>query len=250
MQFGLQIYTIRDEVDRDFEAAFNKVKNIGYQYIELPGLFNRDADDLRSFFSNVGLSVAAVMFSMEELAVDINQIVSNCKKLRNVYAVCPYLTEEHRTNNGYLEVARLLDQAAKKLKFHGITLAYHNHNFEFETLESGTCGYDILVSQTEFLTFELDVFWLKYAGLNPVAKMEELGERLSLVHLKDMNNECDKNFCELGAGVVDLSSAIQVAEKKDIPFAFVEQDSNWINGNAIESIKKSFDWLNGSTVKF
>ena len=243
MQFGLQAYTIRNEVDTNLVAAFNEVKKVGYRYIELPGLFNRGADDLRSFLCNIDLSVASVMFSIEELVGNIDQVALTCKKLQSRYAVCAYLNEDRRTRKGYLEVAKQLDLAAEKLEFHGITLAYHNHGFEFKQLESGICGYDILVSQTTFLTFELDVFWVMYAGLAPMLKMEELGKKLSLLHLKDMDNECDKNFCELGTGVIDLASIIQVAEKKDIPFAFVEQDDNWISGNAMESIKKSFDWL-------
>ena len=243
MKFGLQVYTIRDEIVKDFENAFCEVKNAGCKNIELSGLFDRDVDELKTFFDSFDLSVVSVMFPLEQLADNIDQIVADCKTLGSTYTVCPYLTEEYRTDEGYNKVAGILEKAARELYNYDIILSYHNHAFEFETLESGKCGYDILVSQTKFLTFELDVFWAQYADLDPIEKMRDLGQRLSLVHLKDMDNRKDKKFCELGTGVVNLSDVISLAEEFGIQYAFVEQDSNWINDDPIESIQKSFKWL-------
>ena len=247
MEFGLQVYTIRDEIGKDFKNAFCEVQNTGCKNIELSGLFDKKAGELKTFFNTLDLSVVSVMFPIDQLSAQIDQVIADCKTLGSTYVVCPYLPEEHRTDEGYNKVADILEKAAKELQGHDITLAYHNHAFEFETLKSGKCGYDILVSQTKVLAFELDVFWAQHADLDPIKKMHDLGKRLALIHLKDMNNPQDKDFCELGSGVVNLSDVISLAEKSGIPYAFVEQDSNWINDNPIESIHKSFKWLQGQS---
>ena len=244
MNFGLQTYTVRQEIAEDFEVAFKAIKETGYRHIELPGLYEKDADELKKFFCEMGLSANAVMFTLEEFENKLETVLMSCEKLNSKYAVCGGLPADYRTEKGYLKVANVLDRAAKHLISNGITVAYHNHAFEFDKLESGKCGYDILLSETKYLTFELDVFWIRFAGIDPVEKMEELQDKISLVHLKDMNNLQEKKFCELGTGIIDLSAVIKAAERIGIEFAFVEQDSNWINDSGLESITKSIDWLN------
>ncbi len=243
MNVGLQVYTVRGEITKDFEAAFNKVKKAGYEYLELYGLFENKPEDLKKFLDRLNLSVPAIMFPLEKLMNNLDAVKLICKTLGSRYAVCGILGEEYRTDEGFSKAAEILEQAAVRLKVDNITLAYHNHAFEFEKLKSGKCGYDILVSETQLLKFELDVFWVQYADLDPAEKMRELKDRLGLIHLKDMDNPQDKNFCELGSGVVELKETIKLAEEFGIKYAFVEQDSNWINDNPIESIQKSFKWL-------
>lgn len=245
MEMGLQTYSVRNEMVESIAETLETIRNIGYQYIELPQLYDRKASDLKSLSDNIGLSAVSVMFFLEDFADNLSQVISDCKELRSRYAVCLYTAEEYRTDDGYLKVANILEQAAQQLNSHGITLAYHNHEFEFDVLESGTCGHDILVSATKVLTFELDVGWVQFAGIDPTAKMAELGKRLSLIHLRDMNGKQDRTSCEceLGSGVIDLSPIIKAADKAGIEFAFVEHGNNWIDNDPIKSAQKSASWL-------
>lgn len=245
IKIGLQSYSVRKRMTDNLEKTLEAVKKIGYPYLEL---YSRNLDDLKATMDKVGLSVPSVMFTLEELAGNLDPILSTCRTFQNNYAVCIFTPEQYRTDEGYLQVAHTLDRAAQKLSSHGITLAYHNHDFEFALLESGTCGFDILVAQTRLLTFELDVGWVQYAGLDPLAKMKELGKRISLLHLRDMHDTKDRQSCEseLGSGVLDLPAIIKYADKGGIEFAFVEQGFNWVNDDAIESAEKSFNWLDAS----
>lgn len=227
MKYGLQVYTVRDVINADFDAAFKAIKKIGYDYVELPGLFGKNPADIKSFMDKVGLTIASVMFSPAELESKLDDIVATCKVFNCRYVVCPHIEQEFRTVEGYSRLAGILDMAAEKLKAASITLAYHNHAFEFDTLADGICGYEILFSNTKSLCFEPDVYWFAFASKEPLEIMRKLKDRMPLLHLKDMAAGEDKKFCEVGHGVLPMKQIISLAREMAVKYAFVEQDSNW-----------------------
>lgn len=238
MKYGLQVYTVRDAITADFDAAFKAVKDAGYEYIELPHLFSKSADELKKYFDTVGLKVASIMFSPAQLENEKEMIISACKTLGCRFAVCPAIAGEFRNIEGFTRHAEMLDAAAEKLKSAGITLAYHNHAFEFDKLPDGRCGYDILFGCTKTMSFEPDVYWLAFGGQDPLAMMRKLQGRMPIVHLKDMAAGAEKKFCEVGCGVLSMNDIIALAKKMNVEFAFVEQDANYAV-SSIESVKLS-----------
>lgn len=239
MKYGLQVYTVRDVINADFDAAFKAIKKVGYEYVELPGLFDKTPADIKSFMDKVGLTIASVMFSPAELENKIDDIIAACKVFNCRYVVCPYISQEFRTVEGYLRLAGILDAAAENLKGVGVTLAYHNHAFEFEKLDNGQCGYDILIGKTKHLCFEPDVYWLTFGGREPLKMMRKLKGRMPIIHLKDMAAGAEKTYCEVGHGVLPMKQIITLAKEMAVEYAFVEQDSNWVV-SPMESAADSF----------
>lgn len=240
MKYGLQVYTVRDVINADFDAAFKAIKKVGYEYIELSGLFSKTPADIKSLMDKVGLTIASVMFSPAELESKIDDIIAACKIFECHFVVCPYIAQEFRTGDGYSRLAGILDAAAEKLKAANVTLAYHNHAFEFEKLDNGQCGYDILVSKTKHLCFEPDVYWLTFGGRDPLDMMRKLKGRMPIIHLKDMAAGEDRNFCEVGHGVLSMKQIIGLAKELNVEYAFVEQDANWAE-SPMESAKTSLN---------
>lgn len=239
MKYGLQVYTVRDAINSDFEGTFEAIKKIGYEYVELSGLFDKNVAELKKFLDGLGLKVASIMFAPGEIENNIKNVIEVCGALDSRFVVCPYIGEEYRTVEGYEHLAQVLDLAAEKLRLSGITLAYHNHAFEFDKLSDGCCGYDILFDSTKSLCFEPDVYWLAFAGKDPLEMMRKLKGRMPLVHLKDMSADEARSFCEVGCGILTMKEIIAFAEKSNAEFAFVEQDSNW-SISPIKSAETSF----------
>lgn len=227
MKYGLQVYTLRNAILENFFSAFDTIRNIGYKYVELCGLFEKKPVDINKYLDQIDLTIASVMFSREELENQVDEIIQVCKIFACSYVVCPYITEEYRTLDGYEHLAKTLELAATELQDSGITLAYHNHSFEFDKFVDGRCGYDILFDNTEKLCFEPDVYWFEYAGINPLNMMKNISGRMPLLHLKDMDSSDEKNFCEVGHGILPIQEILTLSEELDVQFIFVEQDSDW-----------------------
>ncbi|HNX27660.1 MAG TPA: sugar phosphate isomerase/epimerase, partial [Phycisphaerae bacterium] len=227
MKYGLQVYTVRDNIAADFEGAFSAIKNIGYEYVELPGLFGKKPSEIKELMERLSLKVASMMILPAELESMLDDIISACKTLDCNFVVCSFVPEEFRTVEGYTRLAGILESAAVKFKSSGITLAHHNHAFEFDALPDGRCGYDILFEGTATLCFEPDVYWLAFAGRQPLAMMRKLAGRMPLLHLKDMSSDSSRSFCEVGQGILPMREIILTSEAMDVEYAFVEQDGNW-----------------------
>jgi sugar phosphate isomerase/epimerase len=166
--------------------------------------------------------------------------------------VFPYLPEPER---GGIEVIRAiaekLNRAGEKCRAAGMTFCYHNHAFEFAT-EKGTTLFQVMLDHTDpkLVAFELDLFWVSVAGLDPAAMIEKLAGRVPLVHLKDkaegtavMYTEAVRpaTFKEVGSGVMDWPKILRAAAAAKVEHYFVEQDQT--PGDPVESLRKSYGFL-------
>jgi len=243
MKIGLQVYTVRDELIKDFEGTFKALKEMGYDTIELPGLFDRQPAELKSLFDELGFSIPAIMFPFHNFLNKRSDIIKTCNMFGASFAICPGLDRKYQNQGGFKAVAEILDSAAQEIAGSNITVCYHNHSFEFDKFLDGTCGYDILMSNTSAICFEPDVYWIAYAGHDPIEMLNKLKGRMPLLHLKDMSTDESRSFCEVGYGQLPISPIIDLAKKAGTEFAFVEQDANWVNNDSITSVKKSLDFL-------
>jgi sugar phosphate isomerase/epimerase len=133
----------------------------------------------------------------------------------------------------------------------GMGLGFHNHDYEFAQL-NGTTGLDILLKQTnpEFVSFELDCYWVAQAGHNPLQQLRQMGKRVRLLHLKDRKpgfpysndmTASSAHFTEVGSGTLNWREIIDEAEKLKVEYYFVEQDKT--DGPPLESIRTSYNYL-------
>ena len=242
--FGLQDYSVREALAGDYEGTMAKVAEMGYRYMQLTNLGGRTPAEARRLLDGLGLSALATHAALPRLENELPDVIETAKELGYDRVCCPFLGEEFRSAEGYAKARDLLIEIDQKLAEHGMLLAYHNHSFEFAALEGGRRGFDILFDAVDPpLKSELDVYWVQHGGDDPVAWMNKLAGRVPILHLKDMEAGPDRNFAEVGTGVVDIAGIVRAAPAAGVEVMFIEQDGNWINGSDVESAKVSLENL-------
>lgn len=244
---ALQMYTVRDFCDKDFTGTLTKVAEIGYAGVELAGTWNTPLDKLAAHLENVGLKVVANHTSLAAMEQDFDAVVALHQAVGAKYVVVPMLPKEWRESaEGFRTAATALERAADRLGQAGLRLGYHNHAFEFEVYD-GKQGYDILLRTqlTANVACEIDVYWVKYAGLDPVEQIRKYARQTRLLHLKDMADDADRSFAEVGHGTIDFAPIFDVANEIGVEWYVVEQD-RCPNRPSIEAVELSFrslaDW--------
>jgi sugar phosphate isomerase/epimerase len=254
--FGIQLYTLRNIMQEDFRGPLQKLKGMGYTQIEsFPsqkghfwGLgakeFCHIARDmgLETVSTHIGLGKPTPQENWATVSNGLEAFAQTFAEAGGKYLVCPHLDKSVRENlEGYKRVAADLNKAGEICKKAGIGFAYHNHAFEFETLE-GQIPYQVLLKETdpELVKMELDLYWAAKAGQNVPALLESHPNRFPLVHVKDMGSP-DPTTVEVGSGTLDFAAMFSKAGKAGIKYFLVEQDH--CPGNPLDSIKKSADYL-------
>jgi sugar phosphate isomerase/epimerase len=242
---ALQLYTLRDLTAKDFAGTMKQAAAIGYKFVETAGYGNlRSAKEARKALDDAGLKACSGHFGIELLEKNLDQVLADAQTLEIDTVVCPFLPEDRRKDAaGYKATADLLDEVGLHLHQHGIVLAYHNHAFEFDRFD-GQYGLDILFENTErhLVVAEIDVYWVKYAGVEPAEYINKLGDRVRLLHLKDMAPGAEKRFAAVGTGVIDFKPILAAAEKHNVRWGIVEQDRTF-ETPPLEAIKTSLDNL-------
>ncbi len=227
LPIGLQLYTVRDVMTEDLDAALGEVASIGYRYVEMAGLYGKTPAEYRALLDKHGLTAIAAHENGEDLLNNIPAVVERAEALGYAYVMFPYLDETQR--HSYGELAGRIAESAKKLSGQGLTLCYHNHDFEWEVDGDGKRGIDHLFfgpGSTE-LNSELDVYWVKKAGDDPLEWMKKLSGRVPILHMKDMADTAEKGFAEVGTGTIDFGAILDAAQGCGVKYLVVEQDSNW-----------------------
>jgi sugar phosphate isomerase/epimerase len=242
---ALQLYTVRDLTAKNFAGTMKKVAEIGYQYVELAGYGNlADAKAVRKALDDAALKACSGHYSLDLLENKIEQVKDDAETLGIDTVVCPFLPEDRRRDaKGYEAVAKVLEAAGNQLHQFGVILAYHNHNFEFQKF-GGKTGLDIIYENTppHLVAAEIDVYWVKNAGVDPVEQINKLGDRVRLLHLKDMSPGSEKRFAPVGTGVIDFKAILAAAEKNGVRWGIVEQDRTY-DATPLQAIKTSLDNL-------
>lgn len=239
---AVQLYTLRREIAGNYAATLQAVAELGYRAVEIHTLGDYSARELRHELDLHGLSVAGIHVPLARLENDTGAVAEEAQQLQSRFLVCPWLPAELQTVEGYRRVAETLSRVGAALKGAGLRLCYHNHAFEFKDL-GGTSGFDILFSESDpaLVAAELDVYWAAYAGLDPVALLDQLGIRAALVHLKDMSPGPDRGFAEVGHGVLDMPAILAACDRAGTEWLIVEQDET--GRPPLESVGMSLAYL-------
>ena len=254
---GIQLYTLRSQLSVDAAATLRKVAEAGYKQVELYGFPNADA--MIAGAKDAGLAIHSTHFEWDSVVnpkdaamSDFSRIVEQAAKLGLSHLVIPYLHDGNRkTLDDYRKVAEHSNKAAEIADKSGIRLSYHNHSFEFEPKEAGKSGYDIFIAEfSPKMMFEIDVFWVKAAGIDPVELIRKLTGRVSQLHLKDLKEGIPTPnyagglpadaFQELGDGVIPMEPILAAAKKAGVVHCHVEQDQS---PDAMASIAQSIGYL-------
>lgn len=241
---GLQLYTVRDAMERDFEGTLKRVAELGYQGVEFAGFYGRTAEQVKDILTETGLVALGAHTPYVRLRDALDEEIAFNKAIGNRYLVFPFLEEADR--NRWDEVIEDLKAIGRRCAEEDMVLFYHNHEFELTESLDGQPVLDAIYSRVpaELLKVELDSCWVSYAGYNPLEYITEYKNRLPLLHLKDMITRTDGSAetVALGKGEVPIKEIADAALAIEVEWLIAEQD-NCGDLDPLECIATSMDWI-------
>jgi sugar phosphate isomerase/epimerase len=195
---ALQLWSVREDMKRDFAATVSEVAAIGYRGVELAGYGNLDAAGAKAALDAAGLKVAGIHVSYPTVSNDPTTVISDALLLGTRNVTCSWWPPAHFVSAAACEkVGEQLNKVGLMLRAFGIRFGYHNHDHEFRIFD-GRPGLEWILGACEprNVVCELDVFWVNHAGYSPARFLRDHGARIPLLHLKDGK--------ELGSGPVDF----------------------------------------------
>lgn len=243
---GIQLYTIRELVQKDFIGTLRLISQIGYNAVEAAGYANRKFYGLlpREYAlicNENGLQPLSTHTGI--LSGNADEIIEDTVKAGMQYLVLPSIPSERRkTIDDYQKLADDFNVIGSKCKEAGIKFGYHNHAFEFNELENQV-PYDLLLTKTDpgLCFMQLDLYWMVYAGFEPKEYFKRFPDRFELWHVKDMKQDESRESTEIGSGVIDFPELFRLKDKAGMKYFFVEQEAFKIPPE--ESIAVSFRYL-------
>lgn len=227
-KIALQLYTVRDTIKKDgLVPVLKEVSAIGYKGVE-GGSFmgNMPAKDLRLILNDLGLSFASGHVGVAEIQGNFEGLLNDYVTLGAKYVGLSWIGEDYRSDAGWSRAAKLMEKAAMEAAKHDLTFFYHNHDFEFKKTESGKLGFDVLFDAADpaLVKSELDVYWVKNGGQDPVATINRLAGRAPLIHIKDMTADESHTFEIVGDGIIDFDAVFKAGDANGADWYIVEQD--------------------------
>lgn len=247
---GVQLYTVREQAEKDLGAVLAHLGMIGYKEVETYwSVYTHPAKELRKMIVDNGLAVPSGHFDYDGLESKLDY----AKELGVQYVVCPMLPKDMWTSaDGFKKAADQFNKWGQQVKALGMQFGFHNHNYEFQKF-GNTTGFDILTQTADpkLVCLEMDCYWITQAGQDPVAMLKKYGSRIQLLHLKDrqsgfpttqMLGPDAEHITEVGSGTINWKSVIETAQQTGVKHFFVERD----NGStpAFESLRISYNYLN------
>lgn len=267
---GLQVYTVREAAAKDLPATLRAIAAIGYGEVELAGIPDKPAAEMRTVLDDCGLAVPSMHASMADLQSGLQQRIDYAKTLGAQYLVCSFpWTADSRFRSApgggnalaagislddWKWNAGQLNRIAEIAKKAGLRCGYHNHNMEFRSY-GGVVAYDELLRQTDpaLVTMELDIGWVVTAGADPLHYLTAKANRISLLHIKDVRknlqtvrDRMDTQTTEVGSGKIDWRHLFAAVKPGQIRHYFVEQEN--FERPPLDAVKISYDYLRGLTV--
>lgn len=232
-RYGVQLYTVRKQAEKNLPAVLKAVHDIGYAEVETYwNVYNHPAAELKRMIRDNGLAVHSGHFNYERL----EQKLEYAAELGLHYVICPMLPKAMWTSlDGFKRAADQFNTWGEKIGKMGMQFGFHNHNYEFRRF-GNTTGFEMLMSRADasLVCLEMDCYWIAQAGQDPVAMLNTLGKRVRLLHLKDRKpgfpatqqlNKSAEHFTPVGTGTIDWKGVLATARKLDLERLYVEQDS-------------------------
>lgn len=249
---GIQLYTLRDLVKHDFTGTLAKLSQIGYNSIEAAG-YNEG-----NFYGYKPKEYKKILedLDLKPMSSHSGINVENAKKVAEdtlnagmSYVILPWISKDWRTSiDVYKKLADEMNQIGEQCSEMGLKFGYHNHAFEFETLE-GQIPYDVLLNNTDAdkVCMQLDLYWMIYGGQNPLDYFKKYPGRFELWHVKDMADNAKRESTEIGSGIFDFPALFKEKSLSGMQYYFVEQEAFTID--PMKSVEISFNYLKNLKVE-
>ena len=268
LPIALQVYSVREDMAKDFAGTLKKIKEMGYDGIEFGGVHISDFTEARKIIDEIGLTAISAHVPFEVIMENPVKVFEDYKTTGCRYIVIPWLDEDKAPGGvDFLKTIESIHEIGKAAKAAGIELLYHNHEFEFKKID-GAYGLDVLYDSipAAYLGTQIDTCWVKVARVDPAEYLRKYKGRAPLVHLKDFH--MDENvkgslyglvgkdddsgeeeisregfdYRPLGQGMQDVPSLLQASLDVGAKWVIVEQDES-STCPSIEAVKISIDYL-------
>jgi sugar phosphate isomerase/epimerase len=254
---GIQLYTVRDALKRDYDGTLAKLAAIGYREVESGQSTDKSPKDMRDILKRHGLTSPSYHVDWKSLGEDWPRVIEDNKIVGRTYLVNPWIDEAVRDQpDGWKHAADTLNRAGETAKKAGIQFAYHNHWVEFVPLADGKLPYDILLENCDpnFVKMEMDLGWITVGGQDPLKYFIRYPGRFCMVHVKDVHEVPDAAsvrssrfagenmtiLADVGTGVIDWKRIFAHSEEAGIKHYFVEHDNP---KNSLETARVSYQYL-------
>lgn len=249
---GIQLYTLRDQLEKDAAGTIRQVAKIGYRDVEIYSLYGKSPAEFKKILNDNGITASSGHYLLRDVKANWEKHVEDAKTLKLKYMVNAILQpEERKSFDDYKRLVDVFNKAAETTQKAGIQFCYHNHNFEF-TKYGDTTAYEYLLNTLDpkLVKFEMDCFWVTHAGQDPVAYFKKYPGRFPLLHIKDMKDrpapthELDAKlglFAPVGQGTIDWKRIFAAAPQGGMQHYYVEQD--YCEQSPLEAVKISYDYL-------
>lgn len=247
---GLQLYSVREQLPKDFDGTLHKLAEIGYKEVEAAGYYKKTAAEFRKSMDQAGLRCVSTHHPLSELRPQLDQFIEYGHTLGLEYMVCSSSGGIHRdpSRKGELNlddwryVADEFNKIGEKVKAAGMTFGVHNHTPEFQS-ENGVLVYDELLAKTDpkLVYFEMDCGWVTASGHSPVDYIKRSPERFPLLHIKDMVKGPDGKYRNvvMGKGVVQWPPILSAAT--GLKHYFIEQEE--FTGDPMTELKEDVEFM-------
>ncbi|RRB04389.1 sugar phosphate isomerase/epimerase family protein [Larkinella rosea] len=250
---GLQLYTLREEIQKQgIETILAEVAKLGYKEVENFGynagkFFGKTPAEYLKMLNDNGLKApsghtltarSTQVTGMDGLTNNWQRVVDDAAAIGQEYVIIAYLFPDERKPDDYKQLVELLGKGEEAVKKAGMTLGYHNHDFEFNERVDGQMPYELILKNTT-VQMEMDLYWISKTGQKPTDYFAQYPGRFPLWHVKDMAKTPEKEFAEVGTGSIDFAAIFDKASEAGMKHYFVEQDV--CKRPPLESIKISID---------
>lgn len=254
---GLQLYTVRQQLQADFSGTLRKVALIGYKEVEFAGFDKEAIPKIKRLLDADGIAALSGHFGYQQIESNLHGLIDDAHTLGLTYIVLPSLPSSMRHSvDAYKRGADFLNKTGERCRKSGIHFAYHNHNIDFEKFND-VIAFDVLLQNTAptFVNFEMDCFWVTRAGYDAVAYMHKYPGRFPLLHIKDERRHYPPTatgptprtlFAPVGRGIIDWKRIFKAARRGGLKHYFVEQDECELP--PFEAIRISYEYLHKLTV--
>jgi sugar phosphate isomerase/epimerase len=235
-EIALQLYSLRNEMKVDPVKYHEMIAEWGISALEGGGGYGMSDADYQKLLEDNKLRIVGVGADYNRLKTDPAGIIADAKKYGAKYATCYWIphTEGPITLEEMKAATELFNSTGEMLAKEGITLTYHPHGYEFQNLGSGT-PMDYMLANAKNFQFNMDVFWVKMGGGDPLAIMKAHPGKFPQLHLKDRKigtpgspdgrGDVEANVV-LGTGDIDIAGLIQEAKKQGTKYLVIEDESS------------------------
>jgi sugar phosphate isomerase/epimerase len=228
--YGIQLYSVRDDIPKDPKGVLKNLASYGYTQVEsfegAQGMFwGMTNKEFKAYMDSLGMTIIS---SHCNIAKDFEKKAAEAAEIGMKYLICPFIGPR-KTVDEFKKIAEQFNAAGEVCKKNGIRFAYHNHGYSFVPVE-GQLQQDVMMQNTDaaLVDYEMDIYWVVTAGANPEEWMKKYPNRFTLCHIKDRGKQFDPKegnaSVDLGTGSIDFPAILKTAKATGMQYSIVEQE--------------------------